>query len=135
MKWEKERAHLDKMARLELEKVAVANRKNEPGFDLNRACAYMPVFEENAVDVFFEMFEKVALECAWPEEKCSLLVQSVLIGKAQRAVAALDVWVWSIALRKAVLEAYGSVPEAYRRQFRELRRLVFGSMAPTGSDL
>lgn len=79
------------MAGLELEKVAIVNRKNEPGFDLNRARAFMPVFEENAVDVFFEMFEKVALECAWPEEKWSLLVQSVLTGKAQRAVTVLDV--------------------------------------------
>lgn len=50
------------MARVELEKVVVANRKSEPGFDLNRACAFMPVFEENSVDVFFEMFEKVVLQ-------------------------------------------------------------------------
>lgn len=70
------------------------------------------------------MFEKVAMECEWSEEKWPLLVQSVLTGKVQRAVAALDnrVGLEYDTLRKAVLEAYGSIPEAYRRQFRQLRR-------------
>ena len=47
-----------------------------------------------------------------------------MTGKAQRAVAALDYWLGLDydSLRKAVLEAYGSVPEAYRLRFRELRR-------------
>ena len=41
-----------------------------------------------------------------------------------RAVAALDcrLGLEYDSLRKAVLEAYGSVPEAYRLRFRELRR-------------
>lgn len=64
------------------------------------------------------------MECEWSEEKWPLLVQSVLTGKVQRAVAALDnrVGLEYDTLRKAVLEAYGSIPEAYRRQFRQLRR-------------
>ncbi len=39
-------------------------------------------FDEKAVDIFFEMFEKVAIESEWPEEKWPLLVQNVLTGKA-----------------------------------------------------
>lgn len=62
------------------------------------------------------MIEKVAMESEWPEEKWPLLVQSVLTGKAQRAVAALDsrVGLEYESLRKAALEAYDRVPEAYR---------------------
>lgn len=47
-----------------------------------------------------------------------------LLGKLKIAVAALDTCVgfeYDDLLRKAVLKAYGSAPEAYRRQFRDLR--------------
>ncbi len=69
------------------------------------------------------MFEKVTVESEWPEGKWPLLVQRVFTGKAQRAVAAFDspVGLKYDALRKTVLEAYGSVPEVYRQQFRDLR--------------
>lgn len=111
---EKERAHVEKLARLEVEKAAVMGRKAEQTFDINRARSFMPLFDERAV--FFEMIEKVAMESEWPEEKWPLLVQSVLTGKAQRAVAALDsrVGLEYESLRKAALEAYDRVPEAYR---------------------
>lgn len=36
----------------------------------------MPSFDEDAVDVFFEMFEKVAIDSGWPEDKWALMVQS-----------------------------------------------------------
>lgn len=56
-------------------------------FDIYRVQNFMPSFDEKAADVFFEVFEKVARESDWPDEKWPLLVQSVLTGKAQRAVA------------------------------------------------
>lgn len=61
--------------------------------------------------------------------KMLLLVQSVLTGNAQRAEAALDTRVGLVydALRKAVLETYGTIPEEYRRQFRDLRQQQGGS--------
>lgn len=118
---ERERAYQQEMARVEAEKLAI---KKSKAFDISRARGFMPVFDEDAVDVFFEMFEKVARESDWPEEKWALLVQSVWTGKAQRAVAALDVRIGLEyeKLRKAVLNAYVSVPETYRRKFHELRR-------------
>ncbi|KAK0132480.1 hypothetical protein N1851_032658 [Merluccius polli] len=122
-------AHSERLVRLEVEKLAITSGRHGGNrgsdFDLGRARRFMPVFEEDAVDVFFEMFEKVAKESEWPEEKWPLLVQSVMTGKAQRAVAALDcrLGLEYDPLKKAVLEAYGSVPEAYRLRFRELRRL------------
>lgn len=113
---EKERAHVEKLARLEVEKAIVMGRKAEQTFDINRARSFIPLCDERAVDVFFEMIEKVVMESEWPEEKWPLLVQSVLTGKAQRAVAALDslVGLEYESLRKAALEAYDRVPEAYR---------------------
>lgn len=36
----------------------------------------MPSFDEDAVDVVFEMFEKVTIDSGWPEDKWALMVQS-----------------------------------------------------------
>lgn len=59
----------------------------------------MPSFEENTFNVFFEMFDKVAIDSGWPEDKRVLIVQTALTGKAQRAVAALDqMSVWNMML-------------------------------------
>ena len=82
------------MARWEVEKLAVTVGRHAEnrgsGFDLGRTHRFMPVFEEDTLDIFFEMFEKVAKESEWPEEKWPLLVQSVMIGKVQRAVTSPD---------------------------------------------
>lgn len=59
----------EKLARLEVEKAAVMRHKPEQKFDINRARSFMPSFDENAVDIIFEIFEKVATESEWPEEK------------------------------------------------------------------
>lgn len=57
---ERERVYLEKLARLEVEKAAVMEHKPEQKFDINRARSFVTSFDENAVDIFFEMFEKVA---------------------------------------------------------------------------
>ena len=45
---------------------------------MGRARSFMPKFNEAEVDVFFELFEKVATDLEWPLKKWSLLVHSVL---------------------------------------------------------
>ena len=110
----------EKDRRLQVE-LAEAGAKS---FDMGRARSFMPKFHEAEVDVFFELFEKIAADLKWPVDKWALLVHSVLEGKAQRAAAAIDV---SLELgygdmKIAILEAYGSTPETYRRQFMELKR-------------
>ena len=57
---------LERLVRLEVEKLAFTSGRHAEnrgsGFDLGRARRIMPVFEEDAVDILFEMFEKVAKE-------------------------------------------------------------------------
>ncbi|KAL2099462.1 hypothetical protein ACEWY4_005942 [Coilia grayii] len=84
----------------------------------------MPKFNQDDVDIFFDAFEKVAAELHWPEDRWPILVQSVFIGKAQEAYAALNA-VQSAdykVIKKAVLQAYEVAPEGYRQKFRSSRR-------------
>ena len=59
-------AQSERLVRLEVEKLAITSGRHGEnrgsGFDLGRARRFMPDFEEDAVDVYFEMFEKVAKE-------------------------------------------------------------------------
>lgn len=115
------------LERLRLEVERVAKEKGVPpesAFNLGSAQRLLPQFNEEEVDVFFDVFERVATELAWPRAKWPLLVQRALIGKAQHAFAVLD---GSLALdydavKEAVLTACGSVPDEYRRKFRAHRR-------------
>ena len=49
-------------------------------FDAARCLNLLPKFNQEDVTMFFHMFEKVAREIHWPEDKWTLLVQSVLEG-------------------------------------------------------
>ncbi|XP_056140349.1 amyloid-beta A4 precursor protein-binding family B member 3-like [Lampris incognitus] len=69
----------------------------------------------NVVGSFFDAFEKIAKELEWPENRWTLLIQSVLEGRAQGSYATLDAsdsrdydTVW-----KVVVAVYEVVPEAY----------------------
>ena len=56
----------------------------------------------------------------WPKESCVLLLQSVLVGKAQEIYGSLSVEQSSNYehVKEAILKAYELVPEAYRQKFR-----------------
>ena len=84
----------------------------------------MPKFNEEEVGKFFVTFEKVASQLKWPKEQWAIMLQVVLIGKAQIAYSALSADDSSDyeKVRKAVLRAYELVPEAYRQKFRNLRK-------------
>ena len=51
----------------------------------------VPPFQEWEVDKFFLHFEKVAKNCVWPKEHWTMLLQSVLIGKARDIYSELSV--------------------------------------------
>ena len=52
-------------------------------FDPARNIRLVPPFQEKEVDKYFAHFEKVADSLNWPKESWVLLLQSVLVGKAQ----------------------------------------------------
>ena len=121
-------------ALLEAEKEAVAREhelkmaslgKHSPSdkasaFDPARNIRLVPPFQEKEVDKYFAHFEKVADSLNWPKESWVLLLQSVLVGKAQEIYGSLSVEQSSNYehVKEAILKAYELVPEAYRQKFR-----------------
>ena len=84
----------------------------------------MCVFQETELDKYISHFEKVASSLAWPKEVWTLLLQSVLLGKARKAYSALSVDQSSDyeMVKSAVLKAYELVPEVYRQKFRNSKK-------------
>ena len=98
-------------------------------FDLGRAVKLVPVFNEAHLDDFFSSFERLATRLAWPKDQLTLILQQNLRGKALKAYMALseqDAADYS-KVKKQVLQAYSLVPEAYRQEFRRMRKLPEGS--------
>ena len=93
-------------------------------FDVSKHVRFVPPFQETEVDKYFLHFEKVATSLSWPKEVWTLLLQSVLLGKAREAYSALSVDQSSEydTVKSAVLRAYELVPEAYRQKFRNSRK-------------
>ena len=89
-------------------------------FDPARNIRLVPPFQEKEVDKYFAHFEKVADSLNWPKESWVLLLQSVLVGKAQKIYGSLSVEQSSNYehVKEAILKAYELVPEAYRQKFR-----------------
>ena len=89
-------------------------------FDPARNIRLVPPFQEKEVDKYFAHFEKVADSLNWPKESWVLLLQSVLVGKAQEIYGSLSVEQSSNYehVKEAILKAYELVPEVYRQKFR-----------------
>ncbi len=76
---------------LELEEKKMHVNDRTETFDVGRHIKLVPKFHEKDVDKYFLHFEKVATTCKWPTEVWSMLLQSVLVGKAQEIYATLSV--------------------------------------------
>ena len=89
-------------------------------FDPARNIRLVPPFQEKEVDKYFAHFEKIADSLNWPKESWVLLLQSVLVGKAQEIYGSLSVEQSSNYehVKEAIIKAYELVPEAYRQKFR-----------------
>ena len=91
---EKEKLHFElKMKELELE----GKSKSKPlpldsgkSFDVTKHIRLVPPFQEKEVDKYFLHFEKVAENLKWPRERWTLLLQSVVIGKAREIYTQLS---------------------------------------------
>ncbi|KAL2095626.1 hypothetical protein ACEWY4_007774 [Coilia grayii] len=93
-------------------------------FDVAHNVRMVPPFNEHEVEKYFMHFERVAVILKWPVELWTILLQTVLCGKAQSVYAALSVQQSSDYqyVKTAILNAYELVPEAYRQKFRGLRK-------------
>ena len=120
-KMELEKARIQQETRLREVDLAIRGRKgSHDSFEVTKQARLVPKFEEANVDGYFAHFERTALNLGWPKECWSMLLQTVLTGKAQRAYATLPTE--SCAdydlVKAAVLKSFELVPEAYRQKFR-----------------
>ena len=89
---EKEREFQLRMREIEMqERANQPKQKIEYNFDVTKHIRLVHPFQEKEVDKYFLHFEKVAENLNWPKEHWTLLLQSVLIGKAREIYTQLGV--------------------------------------------
>ena len=122
---EKEREFQLRMREIEMqERANQLKQKIEYNFDVTKHIRLVPPFQEKEVDKYFLHFEKVAENLNWPKEHWTLLLQSVLIGKAREVYTQLDVEQSHHyeTVKELILKGYEQVPEAYRQKFRNCKK-------------
>lgn len=77
--------------KLEMKKLKIRMRELELGsagrpaeFDVAKYIRLVPHFNEGDIDKYFVLFERVATTLKWPRNVWTLLLQCVLVGKAQQ---------------------------------------------------
>lgn len=80
-----QREHERLKLNIEKAKLDFDNRRQDhrEAFDVNKCFSLVPRFDPEKVELFFEMFEKIAKQRSWPEEEWATLIQGSLTGKAQ----------------------------------------------------
>ena len=124
-KMELEKIKIQQETRLREVDLAIRGRKeSHDSFEVTKQARLVPKFEEANVDGYFAHFERTALNLGWPKECWSMLLQTVLTGKAQRAYATLPTENCTDydLVKAAVLKSFELVPEAYRQKFRTQRK-------------
>ena len=103
---------------------AVTLETRSPEFDVSKHIKLVPPFQEREVNKYFLHFEKIATSLEWPKTVWMLLLQSVLMGKAQEVYSSMSIEQSSQyeTVKKAILKAYKLIPEAYRQNFRSYRK-------------
>ena len=120
-KMELEKAKIQRETRLR--EVDLARRGREgshDSFEVTKQARLVPKFEEANVDEYFVHFERTALNLARPRECSSMLLQTGLTGKAQRAYATLpkENCADYELVKAAVLKSFELVPETNWQRFR-----------------
>ena len=122
---EKEREFQLRMREIEMqERANQSKQKIEYNFDVTKHIRRVPPFQEKEVDKYFLHFEKVAENLNRPKEHWTLLLQSVLIGKAREIYTQLGVEQSHHyeTVKELILKGYELVPEAYRQKFRNCKK-------------
>ena len=101
-------------------------RQESEGKEAVRNIKLVPKFNEKDVEKFFLHFEKLAESMEWSKSIWTVLLQSVLIGKAQEVYSALSVEQSTDydVVKNTIMQAYELVPEAYRQKFRSRQKGV-----------
>ena len=101
-------------------------RQESGGKEAVRNIKLVPKFNEKDVEKFFLHFEKLAESMGWSKSIWTVLLQSVLIGKAQEVYSALSVEQSTDydVVKNTIMQAYELVPEAYRQKFRSRQKGV-----------
>ncbi|KAJ8035392.1 hypothetical protein HOLleu_22614 [Holothuria leucospilota] len=124
---EKAREHEFRLKQLELGVIKGSDPKvglDTGVFNISKHVKFVPKFQEDNVEKFFNHFEKLGEQLKWPRDKWSILIQSNFTGKAQEVYSALSIEdsMDYDKVKKAILQAYELVPEAYRQKFRKYRK-------------
>ena len=122
---EKERQYSLRIKEIEMQdKVKTKPLDLGTHFDVTKHIRLVPPFQEKEVDKYFLHFEKVAENLKWPKEHWTLLLLSVVIGKAREIYTQLSLEQGSDydLVKELILKAYELVPEAYRQKFRNCRK-------------
>ena len=101
-------------------------RQESEGKEAVRNIKLVPKFNEKDVEKCFLHFEKLAESMEWSKSIWTVLLQSVLIGKAQEVYSALSVEQSTDydVVKNTIMQAYELVPEAYRQKFRSRQKGV-----------
>ena len=122
---EKEREFQLRMREIEMqERANQPKQKIEYNVDVTKHIRLVPPFQEKEVDKYFLHFKKVAENLNWPKEHSTLLLQSVLIGKAREIYTQLGVEQSHHyeTVKELILKGYELVPEAYKQKFRNCKK-------------
>ena len=122
---EKEREFQLRMREIEMqERANQPKQKIEYNFDVTKHIRLVPPFQEKEVGKYFLLFEKVAEKLNWSKEHWTLLLQSVLIGKAREIYTQLgfEQSHHYETVKELIFKGYELVPEAYRQKFRNSKK-------------
>ena len=102
-------------------------QKIEYHFDVTKHIRLVSPFQEKEVDKYFLHFEKVAENLNWPKEHWTLLLQSVLIGKAGEIYTQLGVEQSHHydTVKELILKSYKHIEKNLKIVKKILTRLMF----------
>ena len=87
---EKELSIQLRLKELEIPTSSTSKLPSESQFDISKQIRFIPPFQEKEVDKYFLHFEKVATSLEWPKDVWTLLLQSVLVGKAREVYSSVS---------------------------------------------
>ena len=115
---------LSRQLRLKELEVLTSKSPSESQFDISKQIRFVPPFQEKEVNKYFLHFEKVATILEWSKEVWTLLLQSILVGKARKVYSSLSVEQSAQyeLVKSTILKVYELVPEAYQQHFQSSKK-------------